>query len=424
MIPDNFKYADDKPIIGQSSSLLKVLRKALQVADSSISVMIEGETGTGKELIARAIHYQSPRENMRFEAINCAAITETLAESELFGHEKGAFTGADKPKTGKFELAHDGTLFLDEIGDLPLLQQAKVLRAIQEGEFYRVGGTKLIRVNVRIICATNIDLFQAVQEKRFRRDLFYRLRVAQIPVPSLRERKEDIPLLAEHFWKKYNKKDRANITGISAKTLELLTAHSWPGNIRELENAIWKAVVIRKQGIIQPDDIDIAGEQWVDNKLEIDIPTGKLEFYDVMETVTKTAAQKIVGVAMAKSNGNTVLAKEYLGLKRWDNVVKRYGVDLEKIEKSLPQGGLSEEEDKKQNGKTDCPMIAPSCLNARQKEAVQYLKTNHSLTAEQYGHLTNTSRRTALREIKELVDSGIVSMIGSSRNISYQLITK
>jgi two-component system response regulator HydG len=226
-----------------------------QVADSSATVLIQGESGAGKELVARAIHNRSSRHKGPFVAVNCAALPETLLESELFGYEKGAFTGAANRKEGRFELADGGTLFLDEVGDLSPVTQPKILRVLQEGEFERVGGTKTIRVDVRIVTATNRDLPAMVREKRFREDLFYRLNVITIVAPPLRERKEDIPVLAQHFLRVYAAKNNRRLDGLSEDALGCLEGYSWPGNVRELENVIERAVVLARGARIEVNDL-------------------------------------------------------------------------------------------------------------------------------------------------------------------------
>lgn len=241
-------------IIGRSSALMNVLRKVEHVAPTEATVLIQGETGTGKELIARAIHNFGLRKDRPLVKVNCPALPAGLIESELFGHEKGAFTGALSPKVGRFELANGGTLFLDEIGDLPLELQAKLLRVLQEGEFERVGGSRTIKVSVRVIAATNRELKQAVEEGKFRPDLYYRLNVFPIFIPPLRERKEDIPVLVRHFAAKYSKKLEKKIDNISQEMMNGLLAHPWPGNIRELENVIERAVIIAHSPVIQIDE--------------------------------------------------------------------------------------------------------------------------------------------------------------------------
>jgi DNA-binding NtrC family response regulator len=233
-------------IISEDPAMLQILQKIEQIAESDAPVLILGETGTGKELIARAVHDISNRSNAPFISVNCAAIPEPLFESELFGHEKGAFTGAIATKKGKFELAHQGTLFLDEIGELPLSMQSKLLRAIQEKSIERVGGTQSIKLNIRIVAATNVNLEIMVKDKSFRSDLFYRLNVFPIILPPLRKRNKDISILVNFFLNKYNKKYHKQIKVISNKTLNLLRSYDWPGNIRELENTIERAVITAK----------------------------------------------------------------------------------------------------------------------------------------------------------------------------------
>ena len=244
-------------IITENQEMRKLKGLTNQVARSNATVLITGETGTGKELIARAIHHQSLRKAKLFVKLNCAALAEGVLESELFGHERGAFTDAYNQKRGRFEVADGGTLFLDEIGDISPAIQVKLLRVLQEGEFERVGGEETIRVDVRIIAATNQNLSEAIKEKRFREDLFYRLNVVSLDVPPLRERKEDIPLLARHFLKKY-RTSRRPIEDISEAALDYLTSYDWPGNVRELENAIERAVVLTKDSLIQAEDLSLS----------------------------------------------------------------------------------------------------------------------------------------------------------------------
>ena len=231
-------------IVGNSSGLLEVLELIQTVAPTNSTVLVEGETGTGKELIAAAIHARSGRATRPFIKLNCAAIPVGLLESELFGHEKGAFTGAIARKIGRFEAAHGGTLFLDEIGDIPLELQPKLLRVLQEGEFERLGSTQTQRVNVRLVAATNGDLGRLISEKRFRSDLYYRLNVFPISVPPLRDRAEDIPLLVTHFVAKYAARMQKVIERIRAEVMDTLTFYSWPGNIRELQNFIECSVIL------------------------------------------------------------------------------------------------------------------------------------------------------------------------------------
>jgi two-component system, NtrC family, response regulator HydG len=242
-------------MIGVSPAFKQMMTLIRQVADSSATVLVQGESGTGKELVARAIHDGSPRHAGPFVAVNCAALPETLLESELFGYEKGAFTGAAGRKEGRFELADGGTLFLDEVADLSPLTQPKILRVLQEGEFERVGGTRTIGVDVRIVTATNQDLAQLVRDKRFREDLYYRLNVITVTTPPLRERREDIRVLAQHFLRVYAAKNNRTLEGFSDEALGCLEAYRWPGNVRELENVVERAVVLARGTVIEVDNL-------------------------------------------------------------------------------------------------------------------------------------------------------------------------
>ncbi|MCI0410878.1 MAG: sigma 54-interacting transcriptional regulator, partial [Acidobacteria bacterium] len=234
-------------ILGRSGAMKRIFQDAESVARTDSTVLITGETGTGKELIARALHHASDRQDKVMVKVNCAALPSGLIESELFGHEKGAFTGAISRKIGRFELAHRGTIFLDEIGDLSLELQTKLLRVLQDGEFERLGSSQTLRVDVRVIAATNQDLEKAIEAGRFRADLFYRLNVFPIPVPPLRKRKEDIQLLAEHFVARYSRKLGKKIERIPRTAMDALLSYSWPGNIRELENVIERAMILSRE---------------------------------------------------------------------------------------------------------------------------------------------------------------------------------
>lgn len=257
-LKDKYEFAN---IIGKSEAMQKVFEYISKVSNSNATVLIGGESGTGKELVAKALHFNSFRKNFPFISINCGAMPENLLESELFGHEKGAFTSADSTKIGLMEAAHKGTFFLDEIGDAPLAIQVKLLRVLQEKEFTRVGGTKPIKTDLRIIAATNRDLTACVKEKLFREDLYYRLKVISIEIPPLRERRIDIPLLARSFIAKYNKEygQEKNIAGIDPEALKFLENYDWPGNVRELENIIERAVVLETGEMIKssslPDEV-------------------------------------------------------------------------------------------------------------------------------------------------------------------------
>src|SRR5918996_284242 len=248
-------------IIGASPAFRRMMMLVEQVADSSATVLIQGESGSGKEGVARAIHERSGRRKGRFVAVNCAALPETLLESELFGYEKGAFTGAAGRKEGRFELADGGTLFLDEVADLSLVTQPKILRVLQEGEFEHLGGTRTIRVDVRIVAATNADLVQRVRERRFREDLYYRLNVINVEVPPLRERRDDIRLLVQHFVRLYAAKNARKLEGLTEEAMRRLEAYAWPGNVRELENVIERGVVLARNTMLDVSDLphEIAG---------------------------------------------------------------------------------------------------------------------------------------------------------------------
>ncbi len=246
------KYRFDN-IIGKSGAMQHVFQLITQIAPTRSTVMIRGESGTGKELIAGAIHYHSDRASSPFIKLNCGAIPGTLLESELFGYEKGAFTGAERQKPGRFELAHGGTLFLDEIGDMESLLQVKLLRVLQNGEFEHLGGTRTIRVDVRVIAATNTDLEQRVREGRFREDLYYRINVVPIEIPPLRERREDVSLLAHHFVDKYSEETHQAKKRISAEAMEMLIGYGFPGNVRELQNMIERSVVLTQSNTLTPE---------------------------------------------------------------------------------------------------------------------------------------------------------------------------
>jgi len=248
--PDRYQQ-----IIGQSQAIKSVLRMIDKVAQTHSTIMVTGESGTGKELVTTAIHQNSPRRNQPLIPVNCGAIPEELLESELFGHEKGAFTSAIRSRAGRFEMAHQGTIFLDEIGDMSPSLQVKLLRVLQERRFERVGGTKTIEVDIRIIAATNKDLFHLMQTSRFREDLYYRLNVIPIHVPPLRERRADIPLLVEHFISRFNQSRPEKILGVDHEVMDLLMTYDWPGNIRELENIIERMIILAEDEVITLKDI-------------------------------------------------------------------------------------------------------------------------------------------------------------------------
>jgi DNA-binding NtrC family response regulator len=256
-VPETAAGMGFEGLVGRHPEMVRVYQTITQIADTPTTVLITGESGTGKELVARAIHARSARRGRAFIAVNVAALPETLVESELFGHEKGAFTGAHARRLGKFELAQGGTVFLDEIGSLRLDLQTKLLRALQEREIERLGGLRVIPVDVRVLAATNVDLKTAVREREFRGDLYYRLNVVPIHVPPLRERREDIPKLVEHFVRRAARECGREVRGVSAGALEVLTRYQWPGNVRELENVIHRAVVLARQPVIQLQDVPL-----------------------------------------------------------------------------------------------------------------------------------------------------------------------
>jgi Nif-specific regulatory protein len=291
-------------LIGESRPMLKVTEFIGRVAKGDSTVLIRGESGTGKELVARAIHANSLRPGKPFVAINCAAIPETLLESELFGHEKGAFTGAATTKKGKFEAAEDGTLLLDEIGEMAPLLQAKLLRVLQQHEFERLGGTRLLPFNARVIAATNKNLEQSIKAGEFRQDLYYRLNVVSVALPPLREHREDIPLLAMHFANQFAAKCKRGFKGISPEARSLLMHYSWPGNVRELENAIEHAIVLGLTDEILPEDLPEA-------LLEEQSSEVTAALYHNTLNLTK---KQLVVTAMDNAKGNHIEAARLLGI--------------------------------------------------------------------------------------------------------------
>ncbi|MCI0390007.1 MAG: sigma 54-interacting transcriptional regulator [Acidobacteria bacterium] len=290
-------------MVGESPRMREVYQFIAKVAPAGSTVLIRGESGAGKELVARAIHQNSPRAHQPFVAINCAALTETLLESELFGHEKGAFTGAIAQKKGKLEIAQGGTVFLDEMGEMAPYLQASLLRVLQEREFERVGGTRPIKADIRVIAATNKDLEAAIKNGGFRQDLYYRLNVVSITMPPLRERREDIPLLAGYFAVKYSQKCKRAVKGISAKARARLLSYDWPGNVRELENAIERAVVLGLTEFILPEDLP-------EVVLETGPPAGA-ESRKLSDQV-KEAKKRFILEAIEQAGGNITKAAELL----------------------------------------------------------------------------------------------------------------
>ncbi len=299
-------------IVGQSPAMLKVLDLVQTVAQSDATVVIRGESGTGKELIARAIHANSPRRYAPLVPVNCGALTESLLESELFGHEKGAFTGAQYRRKGKLEMADGGTLFLDEVGTIAPKTQVELLRALETKEFTRVGGSQTVKVDFRVVCATNQNLEKAVEEGKFREDLYYRLNVFSIFLPPLRERRTDVPLLANHFLRKYTAQMDKRITEISPEALDLLVSHDWPGNVRELANAIERATVVGKAPALLPGDFPFHPAQ------RAAAPVGS----DTLAEAEKTHIARV----LEKTGGNVTRAAELLQIDRVTlyNKIKKY----------------------------------------------------------------------------------------------------
>ena len=303
-------------IVGSSDAMAAVFETIKRVAPTPTTILVTGETGTGKELIANAIHVNSPRKSNPFIKINCAAIAENLMESELFGYEKGAFTGAVVTKPGRFELAHKGTLFLDEVGELPKEMQVKLLRVIQDQSFERVGGLKTITVDVRLITATNRNLLSDVKEGRFREDLFYRLNVLPIHLPALRERRDDIPALADFFIGKFNKKLNRCISGVDDGVLELFRQYDWPGNIREMENLLERVVVMAKGTIVTLEDIpaEIRTQTELIVQETQDVQAG--QFKDFIKSQTCEVEKQLILRSLEECGWNVTHAAQQLGLSR------------------------------------------------------------------------------------------------------------
>jgi len=310
-------------IVGGSHKTLDLFRLVRSIAETDVTVILQGETGTGKELIARAIHYNSPRKAKRFVAVNCGALSETLLESELFGHEKGAFTGATAQRKGIFEVADGGTLFLDEIGEITPATQVKLLRVLQDGEFQRVGGSDTIKVDVRILAATNKNLEELVKKGPFRQDLYYRLNVFPIMVPPLRERLDDIPLLVSHFIDKRKQSLNKKVTGASPQLMGMLMAHPWPGNVRELENVIQRMMVVCKGEILDVEDLPVE----MRGKLSEAKPQPK-DLRGIARESAEMIEKRAILDALEKTSGNVTQAAKALGVSRatLQNKMKAYGL--------------------------------------------------------------------------------------------------
>jgi two-component system response regulator AtoC len=319
------EYSFDN-IISSDGKMQDVFKLVSKVLNNDITVLIHGESGTGKELIARAIHFNGKRKDKPFIVVNCASIPRELLESELFGHEKGSFTGAHQRKLGKFEIANEGTIFLDEVGELEVLLQAKLLRVIQEKEFERVGGNELIKTDVRIISATNIELKEAVEKKEFREDLYYRLNSFPINIPPLRQRKGDILILAEHFLKTFNDRLGKNIKGFTKRALKLIYEYNWPGNIREMENTIERCLIIAEKDTIDIEDLP--------SHLRTSDPAVSVEYSGSLfsdETIIpfEKLKEESIRHALKVTNGNIVEAAKKLQLGRATiyRLMERYKIE-------------------------------------------------------------------------------------------------
>ena len=315
-------------IIGKSKVMQQVFDTIRKVAPSNATVLIEGESGTGKELVAKSIHFNSPRREKPFVAVNCSALAETLLESELFGHERGAFTGAVSMRKGRFELADTGTLFLDEIGDMSTGLQVKLLRVLQEKVFERVGGTKPIAVNIRVIAATNRNLKEEMKKGRFREDLYYRLNVVHIALPSLKQRQQDIRLLLDHFIKKYadERKHSVPVTGIDPDVERLFYEYSWPGNVRELENLIERLMIMSSGGVITPADLPKSFKETAHDDLYIESVPADAKLYDTLTMIEKTMILR----ALKKTGFVQSRAAELLGIGKsgLNQKIKKYNLDI------------------------------------------------------------------------------------------------
>ncbi|MFZ2448316.1 MAG: sigma 54-interacting transcriptional regulator [Syntrophobacteraceae bacterium] len=355
-LQDRYRFGN---IIGKSVQMQRIFQLIEKVAPTKATVLVTGESGTGKELIARAIHYNSPRKDQPFISVNCGALPETLLESELFGHEKGSFSGAVSQRKGRFELAHSGTLFLDEISEMSFPLQVKLLRILQEMEFERVGGSQTIKVDVRVVAASNRNLKDEVAASRFRADLFYRLNVVHVFITPLRERVDDIPLLVNHFLTKYAEDNKQDLIAISAGAMKCILDHQWPGNVRELENVIERAIILSDRKELQVKDLPS----------EVREPRAPV----VPETVKTVETE-------------------------WPTAVFP----------SIPTIGPGDR-------------MPDSGFNQRQMRALDFIKAHGFITNKYYSQLADISERQALRELNELVDTGKLSRIGKGRGCRYVL---
>jgi DNA-binding NtrC family response regulator len=333
----------DMEIISASQEMETVKKMILKVARSSSTVLIRGESGTGKEMISRSIHTQSPRAGEMFQAVNCAAINENLLESELFGHEKGSFTGAHAEKKGLFEVADRGTLFLDEIGELDISMQAKLLRALQEREIRRVGGTRAIKIDVRVVCATNRDLRAMVADGRFRDDLYYRINVLSIDVPPLRERRDDIPILIDFFLKKHTRNTSRLIRGLTPDARACMLAYAWPGNVRQLESAIERAILLAESDLISVEDLPLEVRQEARPVMEgaFKLPSEGISFEDF--------ERNLIMQAMERTDYNITKAAKLLGLtfRTLQYRLEKFGIKRADRKHAGDEGGDGQEGEEK-----------------------------------------------------------------------------
>jgi DNA-binding NtrC family response regulator len=327
-------------VVGQSRKMTELFQLIEAVAPSPATVLLQGESGTGKELVARAIHRRSPRKLGPFVVVNCSALTETLLESELFGHVKGAFTGATRDREGLFRAADNGTLFLDEIGDMPLPTQVRMLRALQEGEIRPVGSEGVLRVDVRVIAASNVDLAKAREQGRFREDLFYRLNVIAIQIPPLRDRPEDIPPLVHHFIRKCGQKVGKSLSGVSSAAMEALTTYAWPGNVRELENAIERAVVLARGPELESGDLP-PGLGAIGPISDNDVASlSHLPLVQAKRLAVRAFERRYLANVLRRERGNVTRAAEVAGVDRsnFRRLLKEYGVAA-RSEPDEPEAG-------------------------------------------------------------------------------------
>jgi DNA-binding NtrC family response regulator len=333
-------------LVGQSAQMRAVFKLVQTVSHSSATVLIHGESGTGKELIARAIHYRSPRKDKPFVAINCSALTETLLESELFGHVRGAFTGALANKQGLFEAANGGTIFLDEVGDLPQATQVRLLRVLQEGEVKPVGSNENVKVDVRVLAATNVDLAKAKSTGKFREDLFYRLNVIPVNLPPLRDRPDDVPLLAGHFLSMHAKKSQKKVTGIGPQAMEALTLYKWPGNVRELENVMERAVVLTPNEVLEVEDLPSEMRTTAKSAADVEIYSlAHLPYAEAKRLALRAFERRYLMAIIERNDQNISSAAKAAGIDRsnFRRLLKQYEVGGDGIPEPAESSTTDEE---------------------------------------------------------------------------------